>query len=470
MKFGMRFALGLAASVFSFGAVAQKPPMQPRAITIDDSFQLREVEDPQISPDARWVAYTVRTSNLKEDKTEERIWIVGMTGSEAVPMTAEEVSSSHPRWSPDGKYLAFLSARNEGKTQVWLLNRAGGEAQRLTEMAQNIADFAWSPDSLRLVLILRDPSEEEVEAAKERNKDQDKDKKPKTKKPWVIDRLQFKQDEIGYLDRRRTHLYVFDLAAKSLVQVTSGDYDDSQPAWSPDGRMLAFASNRSKPDPDGTYDTNVWTVAADNTDKGAHLTQVTTNPGEDNAPSWSPDGKSIVYITQLDPRLFAYATHHVAVSPATGGPAKVLTQSLDRNASEPRFSGDGQSVYFIADDDGTQNLCHVSSAGGEITRPVGGRIMLFAYSLAKTGEIAAQIDMPERPSEIYTLRAPGEKLTRVTRTNDALLSQLKLVEPEYVHFKSKDGTSVAGYIYRPLDYTPGKKFPALLRPDRKSVV
>src|SRR5256885_818195 len=387
-----------------------------------------------------------------------------MTGSEAVPMTAEEVSSSHPRWSPDGKYLAFLSARNEGKTQVWLLNRAGGEAQRLTEMAQNIDDFAWSPDSLRLVLILRDPSEEEVEAAKERNKDQDKDKKPKTKKPWVIDRLQFKQDEIGYLDRRRTHLYVFDLAAKSLVQVTSGDYDDSQPAWSRDGRMLAFASNGSKPDPDGTYDTNIWIVAADNTDKGAHLTQVTTNPGEDNAPSWSPDGKSIVYITQLDPRLFAYATHHVAVSPATGGPAKVLTQSLDRNASEPRFSGDGQAVYFIADDDGTQNLCHVSSAGGEITRPVGGRIMLFAYSLAKTGEIAAQIDMPERPSEIYTLRAPGEKLTRVTRTNDALLSQLKLVEPEYVHFKSKDGTSVAGYIYRPLDYTPGKKFPALLRP------
>src|SRR3954470_10604550 len=189
MKFGMRFALGLAASVFSLGAVAQKPPMQPRAITIDDSFQLREVEDPQISPDARWVAYTVRTSNLKEDKTEERIWIVGMTGSEAVPMTAEEVSSSHPRWSPDGKYLAFLSARNEGKTQVWLLNRAGGEAQRLTDMAQNIDDFAWSPDSLRLVLILRDPSEEEVEAAKEKNKDQDKDKKPKTKKPWVIDRL-----------------------------------------------------------------------------------------------------------------------------------------------------------------------------------------------------------------------------------------------------------------------------------------
>src|SRR5207248_3011629 len=133
----------------------------------------------------------------------------------------------------------FLSARNEGKTQVWLLNRAGGEAQRLTETAQDVEDFNWSPDSSRLILVLRDPSEEELEAVKNKNKEEEsKDKKPKAKKPWVIDRLQFKEDQTGYLDRRRTHLYVFNLEARSLLQVTSGDYDDSQPAWSPDGRLL----------------------------------------------------------------------------------------------------------------------------------------------------------------------------------------------------------------------------------------
>ena len=468
-----RWVLFVTAVVLPLSALGQKPPMQPRPITVDDLFQIREVQDPQLSPDAKWIAYTVKTLSLKEDKSEERIWIVATEGGDAVAMTAEGVSSSHPRWSPDGKYLAFLSARNEGKAQVWLLNRTGGEAQRLTETAQDVDDFAWSLDARRLVLVLRDASEEELEAASNKDKEADdgegrdkgKEKKPKARKPWVIDRLQFKRDEIGYLDRRRTHLYVFDLATKQVTQVTSGDYDDSQPAWSPDSRQLAFASNRSKPDADRTYNTDIWVVAADNTDKGAHLTQVTTNPGEDNAPSWSPDGKWITYITQIDPHLFQYATRHVAVAPSGGGEAKVLTLSLDRNASEPRFSGDGKYVYFIADDDGTQNLCRAALAGGEITRPIAGRLMLYAYSLAKTGEIAAQIDMPDRPSEIYALPASsGGKLTRLTRTNDEFLSQVKLVQPEYVHFKSKDGTGVAGYLYKPLDYTPGRKWATILVP------
>jgi dipeptidyl aminopeptidase/acylaminoacyl peptidase len=431
-------------------------------------LQIREIQDPQLSPDAQSVAYTVKTLLLKEDKTEQRIWTVptATAGGDAIPMTAESVSSAHPRWSPDGKYLAFLSARNEGKTQIWLLNRLGGEAQRITDTPQDVDDFAWSPDGTRLVLILRDPSEEELAAAKDKEKEDaaDKAKKPKTKKPWVIDRLQFKTDEVGYLDRRRAHLYILELATKNLTQITSGDYDDAHPAWSPDGRLLAFASNRSKPDPDRTYNTDIWVVAANNTDKGTQLTQVTTNPGDDDTPSWSPDGKLITYITQLDPHLFQYATHHIAVSPASGGAARVLTQSFDRNATEPRFSPDGRSISFIADDDGTQNLWRVPVTGGEVTRAVAGRFMLYAYSLAKNGDIAAQIDMPDRPSEIYAQLPSSNKLNRLTKMNDAFLTQLKLVQPEYVQFKSKDGTAVHGYMYKPLDYTPGRKYPTILRP------
>ena len=469
MKLGPCLTAALIALSLPHGTRAQKPPTQPRPITVDDLFQIREVQDPQLSPDAQQVAYTVKTLLLKEDKSEERVWMVPAAGGDAVPMSAEGVSSSHPRWSPDGKYLAFLSARNEGKTQVWLLNRAGGEAQRLTDTPQNVDDFAWSPDSTRLVLILRDPSEEELAAARAKDKEKedasDKDKKPKTKKPWVIDRVQVKVDEVGYLDRRRAHLYLLDLATKNLTQITSGDYDDAHPAWSPDSRLIAFASNRSKPDTDRTYNTDIWVVAANNTDKGAQLTQVTTNLGDDDTPSWSPDGKLIAYITQLDPHLFQYATHHVAVSPASGGTAHVLTQSFDRNATEPRFSPDGSNVYFIADDDGTHNLCRVPVSGGDVTRAISGRFMLYAYSLAKNGDIAAQIDMPDRPSEIYALRSgPGEKLARITKTNDAFITQLKLVQPEYVQFKSKDGTTVHGYFYKPLDYTQGKKYPAILRP------
>jgi len=454
---------------------APSTPPAPRAITVDDAFEIRAVGDPQIAEDGKWVAYTVSTASLKEDKTETRIWMAPAGGGDAVVMTAEEVSSSHPRWSPDGKFLAFLSKRGEGKMQVWLLNRMGGEAQRLTDTIQDVDDFAWSPDSKRLVLILRDPSPEELDEAKAKEKDKpgssdkDKDKEAKPKKlktppPFVIDRYRFKTDTVGYLDRRRTHLYVFDVATKALVQVTSGDFDDEQPAWSPDGKLLAFRSNRSAPDPDRTYDTNIWVVSADNTDKGAHLTQVTTNPGSDGSPAWSPDGKWITYVTQLDPKLLVYATHHIAVSPATGGQAKVLTLAFDRMSRSPHFSPVGQFIYFIADDDGTQDLFRISAASGEITRAISGHVVVSSYTIAKSGDLAAQITSMDRPAEIFTTTTSGGPLTRVTHVNDAFMAKIKVVTPEYVKFKSKDGTTVAGYLYKPLDYVAGKKYPTLLIP------
>jgi dipeptidyl aminopeptidase/acylaminoacyl peptidase len=468
MKIASRLLLLAALCAMPFAAPAQQSS-GTRPITIDDQFQIREVEGPRLSPDAEWVAYTVRSATLKEDKSEQRIWMVPFAGGDAIALTAEGVSSGHPRWSPDGKYLAFLSARHEGKTQVWLLNRVGGEAQRLTETPQDVDSFVWSPDGKRLCLILRDATVEEREAAKDNDKDTGgddksaKERKPKAQKPWVIDRLQFKVDEVGYLDRRRTHLYVFDVAEKRLTQITSGDYDDSEPVWSPDGKQLAFTSNRTS-DPDRNYNADIWTVSADNTDKGARLGQITTNPGEDHSPAWSPDGKWIAYVTQTEPKLFQYATKHLAIAPATGGEAKVLTRAFDRNVSDLLFSADSKSILFIADDDGTQNVCRIAITGGEITRPIGGRVMVYNYSLAKSGDIAAQIDRMDRPSEIYARPASGGTLTRLTHTNDALISQLKLSPGEYIHFKSKDGTTVSGYLYKPLDSTRGKKVPTLLYP------
>jgi dipeptidyl aminopeptidase/acylaminoacyl peptidase len=465
-------SIAIASLVLALSVRAQEPapkpasapaPAAPRNITIDDFFQIRDVSQPELSPDGQWAAYSVRTRMLKEDKNEQRVWMVPARGGDAIPMTAEGVSSSHPRWSPDGKYLAVLSARSGAKNQVWLLDRRGGEAQRLTEVAQGVNDFEWSPDSTRLILVLQDPKPEDVEAAKEKEKDKDKPAaKPKTPPPYVIDRLQFKQDIVGYLDHRREHLYVFDLASKRLTQITSGDFDDSDPAWSPDGKSLAFTSNRSTPDPDRNYNSDIWVVAADNSDKGAHPTQVTTNLGADRSPTWSPDGKWIAYVTQTDVKAMIYATHHLAIAPSSGGAAKVLTAAFDRSVRRPRFSADGAAIYFIADDDGTQNLCRIAVTGGEIVRPIGGRLNVNSYSLGKDGAIAAQIGMTDRPDEIYL--SSGSDLTRLTKTNDALISQLRLAKVEYVHFKSKDGTAVSGYVYKPLDYTPGKKVPTLLNP------
>ncbi|MGB2671753.1 MAG: hypothetical protein WAO11_13640, partial [Candidatus Acidiferrum sp.] len=360
MKIVRRFAFAALFLTFLIAArLAEATPPQSRStatlrdITIDDYFHIRDVGQPEMSPDGQWVAYTVRTKMLKEDKNETRIWMVSTHGGDALPMSAEGVSSGHPRWSPDGKYLAFTSSRSGGKSQVWLLNRLGGEAVRLTEIPQGVGDFEWSPDSSRLILVIQDPKPGDAEADK--NKDKEKSEgKPKTQPPWVIDRLQFKRDTIGYLDRRRNHLYVFDVEKKTVTQITSGDFDDAQPAWSPDGKSIAFTSNRSQPDPDATRDSNIWIVAADNTDKGAHLTQITTNPAPDGQPSWSPDGKWIAYVTELDPHLFYYSTQHLAIIPASGGEAKVLTLSFDRSVRQPHFSADGNFIDFLADDDGTE--------------------------------------------------------------------------------------------------------------------
>lgn len=455
------FAIGLVVLFASF-ALAQETP---RPVGVDDLFGVQEVHDPQFAPDGRFIAYTVSSTSLKEDKGQERIWMIPAAGGAAIPLTAEDSNSDHPRWSPDGKFLAFLSSRKDaegedGKNEVYLLNLQGGEAQRLTDTVQDVEDFAWSPDGKHLVLVLRDPSPEELEAAAA-----DKSgttKKPKAQGPWVIDRLLFKEDNVGYLDRRRTHLYVFDVASKSMKQASSGDYDDSEPVWSPDGKLLAFSSNRSKPDPDFTYAVNIWVVPADNNDKGTTPTQVTTGKGGDHEPAWSPDGKWIAFSTQLDPKLFDYGTKHIALTPATGGQAKVLTLTLDRNSITPRFAADGKSIYFIVDDDGTQNLAQVNVADMKITRPMGGRFMLDGYSMAKDGTPAGALSTMDRPFELYT--SPAGKLTQLTHVNDAWLTKFKLARGEYVSFKSKDGTTVHGYIYKPLDYVPGQKYPTILRP------
>jgi dipeptidyl aminopeptidase/acylaminoacyl peptidase len=292
----------------------------------------------------------------------------------------------------------------------------------------------------------------------------------------VIDRLQFKQDRVGYLDRRRTHLYILEVAAKTMTQVTSGDFDDSDAEWSPDGKRIAFTSNRSQPDPDRTYNEDIWVVEADNKDKGAHVIQVTTNPGSDRAPTWSPDGKWIAYVTQTEPKVFQYATHHLAVSPASGGEAKVLTRELDRSVERPRFSEDGKTIYFIVDDDGTQNLAvytvnhetgTASFGNGALgKRPISGRLSVGAYSLRKggdaSGNIAAVVSTSDRPDEVFVLT--DGNLTRLTHVNDQLLSQIRLATSEYVHFRSKDGTQVSGYLYRPVGAASGAKVPTLVRP------
>ena len=460
-----RMSLLAALAALPAMAAAQANPAAAqsgarRNLIVDDFLAVKSVAHAQISPDGKWVAYTVGTLDLAEDKSQSQIWMVPAAGGEAVPLTSKGSSSSSPRWSPDGKYLAFLSARGEGaKTQVWMFYMGGGEAQQLTDTIQNVEGFEWSPAGDRIALVLRDASAEELDAAR-RAKAGEKPKKT-APPPWVIDRQQFKWDTVGYLDRRRTHLYVLEVTSRKLTQVTSGDYDDGEPAWSPDGRYLAFTSNRTE-NADSNYNTDIWVVASDNLDKGKSLVQVTTNPGADRSPAWSPDGKWIACVSQTDAQALDYATQHLAVVPALGGEARVLTKKLDRNIRHPRFSPDGQTILAMIEEDGVQPLARISVAGGEVTRLTPGRISVEDFSVNRDGAVALTVGQTDQPFEIFALA--GGELRGISHANDAFLAQVRLGKVEYTKAKSKDGVEVAGYITYPPAYNPELRYPTILRP------
>jgi dipeptidyl aminopeptidase/acylaminoacyl peptidase len=210
--------------------------MERRALTADDINALREVDDPQVSPEGDWVAYTVRTADLVKDKRITHVWMASWDGQRTLQLTQGEHSEHTPRWSPDGKYVSFLTARgsDDEPDQVWLLDRTGGEASPLTGFNGEVVDYAWSPDGKKLALIVADEDPHKKKKGEE----------DKTPPPIVIDRFYFKEDKTGYLGNRRQHLYVFDVARRQAEILTPGQYDEGWPSWSPDGRQIAFFSKR----------------------------------------------------------------------------------------------------------------------------------------------------------------------------------------------------------------------------------
>src|SRR5829696_2217989 len=231
----------------------------PRPLEPGDIFALKTVRDPQISPDGRWVAYTVRTLDPKEDAADTDVHMIPFEGGTALQLTASPKAETRPRFSPDGRYLAFLSGRVGKKAQVWLLDRRGGEAVKLTDYKADVSDLAWSPDGKRLALVVGDIDPDDPDADGEDEEKAEKTGVTKTPKPIVIRRLQFKRDGEGYLREIRQHLYVFDVESKVSTPITSGPYEDNEPVWSPDGRWIAFTSNRTA-EPDSNDNSDVFLV------------------------------------------------------------------------------------------------------------------------------------------------------------------------------------------------------------------
>ncbi len=468
----MKSRLGwLAAGVGLLVMVGEGRPLlaasagERRPLGIDDYFALGEVGEPALSPDGTLVVFSVERHDLAKDQSETRLFMIPSAGGEAFPLTGAGSSASHPRFSPDGRSLAFLSDRadpaaeageEDAKDQVWRFDLRGGDPRRLTEVTQGVGNFEWAPDGRHLVLVIRDPKPSEKE----------KKEKPEPKRaaePWVIDRLQFKEDGRGYLDRRRTHLYVLDLAGGEPRQITFGDYDDSQPAWSPAGGEIAFVSNRTE-EPDANYNTDLWLVeVSDDTAGKSEPVRLTTNPGSDSSPVWNPSGSLLAYITSTRPEIVDYAQEQIAVIGRAGGEPRQLTASLDRNVAEPRFSPDGRELYFRLEDHGEMQLASVSLQTGEVRRRLTGPSDVFGLEGGAEGRWVLQMSSPMLPTELFVLDpAAGSEPRRLTHVNDAVLAGLRLVDAEKVTVTSADGTPVETFIYRPLDFQADRRYPTLL--------
>jgi len=425
-----------------------------RPIKLDDLSRFREVRDPQISPDGQWVAYVVATIDTKEDKGNSHIWMVGYDGRNDRQITFSQDSETAPRWSPDGKYLSFTSAR-PGKakgSQVWLLDRSGGEAYQLTELKGRLQGYEWSPDSRRLALVVGDPDPEAEAAASPAPGP------PKPPKPIVIDRYRYKQDGQGYLlSGRHSYIYLFDLATRKLDRLTKSKWDESSPSWSRDGARIAFMSNHAEdPDRDPAAQLYVADAAPGATEK--QLTGA-ANRASRARPEWSPDGKWLVFLEGDEKKYGAYNMEHLVFVPADGSasPTRVkAVEDLDRGVSGLRFIG--ASLNFLVTDD--RSVYPASLTSNDFERLMNPPVVVSSWS-SGGDHIVLLSGNDARPTEIYAME--GKTLRQITHQNDALLAELEIVQTEEVSFKSKDGTDVHGLLTYPVGYVKGTKVPFLLR-------
>jgi dipeptidyl aminopeptidase/acylaminoacyl peptidase len=455
---------GFLLVLVSAAALSAQPARH--AITLDDLAKMHDVRDPQCSPDGQWVAYSVSTIDVKEDKSSTHVWMVSFDGKRDRQVTSSMESESGARWSPDGTYLSFTSSR-PGKakgSQVWLLDRNGGEAFQLTDVKGRLQGYEWSPDSKRLALVVGDPDPDAPDTPGEGGGAGAGPGagRPKTPKPIVIDRYKFKQDVQGYLlSGRHSYIYLFDIATKKLDRLTTSKPDESSPSWSPDGTRIAFMSNHSA-DPDRDPDTQLWVADARPGATEKALTAPDDRVGR-SKPEWSKDGKWIALLLGDEKKYRAYGMERLAIVPTDGssGPVQVkASAALDRGVSQPRFSADGKSITVLVTDDMSVYPARVPLSGGSVERLMPSPIVISSPTAAG-GCMAVLTGGDTKHSEVYAVE--GGALRQLTHQNDALFATLDIAQTEEVRFKSQDGTEVHGLLTKPVGYVAGTKVPLLLR-------
>lgn len=452
-----RITVALTILIAVHGNVLAKDT-NDRSFQATDVHRIKSVDDINVSPDGAWVAYQVSATNVDKDQFPSDLYMVSRDSKNRIQLThTADSDESSPQFSPDGRYLAFIAARTDGqsedsddpkmKSQVWLLNRTGGEAQRLTEMPGGVSSYSWSPDSSMLAIVSKDAEQKE-----EKGEDSPSHETPK---PIVIDRYQFKRDREGYLDNRYERIYVFDVEKRTATNLTPGDFDSGEPAWSPDSKLLAFSSKRGG-DPDRHGNTDIFVTAITS---GAEARRLTEWDGPDFSPVFSPDGKWIAYLQGGPVKYSGYDPGQLAVVPATGGDPLLPTKDLDRTLSHVRWSRDGKELLFLLADDRVQSVASIPFKGGtaEVLYPKKDNPGVASSFVVAPKGVVAVASFGQKPDEIYDI---GNNAT-LSDHNRELLDSVDLATVEGYDAVSADGTRVGSMLLKPPGFKKGMRYPTI---------
>ncbi|MGA3190781.1 MAG: S9 family peptidase, partial [Bryobacteraceae bacterium] len=410
-------------------------------ITAEDYFSFEFISDPQISPDGQWVAYTVATIDQKANRRVSRIWIASTEGTHpAVAFTGDTTSSTSPRWSPDGRFLAFLSARDGGRAQIWLLSRNGGEARRVSSLENGASSFEWSPDGTRFVCLTRTGP-------------------PPSKSSDVrhYTHISYKFNDTGYFDEKRSHIAVIDVRTGAAKQITDGDnWNDLDPHWSPDSTRIAFVSNRTGKEFDLDHNSDVWTIAA--TGEGG-LTKISDHAGPDNSPRWSPDGRRIAFLGAEDEE----APPLIYLAPATGGqPSVALNKDFDQTAADLIWAEQGRALYLNSGVKGETHLYRVDASTGAVSAITSGARAVRSVSVHEAPKTLVYLANDfGHLDDLYVRDSSGAE-RQLTHLNTSLWEQRTLATVERLPYTAADGWRVDGFLVKPIGWEQGKKYPMIV--------
>lgn len=415
--------------------------------TIDQSLEWQAVFNPKISPDGKRVVYEVQKTNWEENSFERNLWIGEVASGETHTLTTAKKSSTNPAWSPDGKWIAFLSDRPgqfagtaEGKRQLYVISADGGEAQQVTKLENDVNDFEWAPDSKRIAFSMSDPESKVM-----------KDRKEKYGDYFVV-----------HSDYQMTHLWIVEFTngnstAAEPKRLTEGEkFSVGDFSWSPDGTRIAFSAQK---DPDLISGDTADIYVLDVNDKA--VKKIISTPGPDRNPHWSPDGRRIAFDTAAGSRYFFYTNSRIGVVAANGGAVQILTESFDEDPSLIAWGPDG--IYFGALQKTTAHLFRLNPATGaveKISAPEGMVAGGFSFSQDyKTVAYRAALD--NQYGEIYTTNVTPWQSKKLTAMGDQLKGFM-LAHREVVSWKSGDGTTIEGVLYTPPNFDAKKKYPLLV--------